>query len=477
MITIHQPKVVEQCNKSRLTADIDIDGKRKSLWHEVDAEYGKYLCHERSDAFLVGALQFAMCNRHDITCIAPVTEELLFNITTYFLPTLSKYGSFLYHPRIIAPYASEIIENYGGVGTGISCGIDSFHAVATHWQPKDGFVPKLTHLCINNMCFETESFQNYGAYNAKKDIYARSEQVAKLLNLPLISSDSNYIEVFGPYVRPNYSVPINAVFSILTMQKLFKTYLFGSGYDFGQFQMPDSPDVDSAKYDLLSMNCFSTSQIRIYSEGGARDRIEKTATVADFPLAWKYIHVCWNEGDNCGTCGKCRRTLLTLDVLGKLEEFRESLPVDYYRSHLDEYFKWLNNGMTGGNIYCWDIYTRMRQRGMYTEKLNKFGFDVVKRTLLSDEELNKNTYQPLRLLQKRFPNMAQKFIIFCLKPFLRLFLPLEYLIMFESDPSNFFAVSTKKLPGRLFVAFLSRIGPSPERTDYQSVFVKKAHSV
>jgi len=360
MITIHQPKIIDVNGRSRVDAILDIDGKQCNLWFEVDKEYEKYLCYERADAFLVGALPWAMRNKHDITCVAPVTTELFFNLNHYLLPTLYKFGKTLHPTKIIAATSSEQLENYGGVGTGMSCGVDSFHAVLKHWRTEDER-PNLTHLCINN----TGSFNNFGNYalygadKAREEVYSRAASVAKELGLPLISTDSNIINVFPIFVQAH---TYTSSFAILCMQKLWKTYFFASTLDFSYFSLKNHEIKDPCLYDLLLFNCVSTRGLRIYSEGSSVNRLEKTAFIADNSVAQKHLHACYTKGYNCGTCAKCRRTLLTLDVLDKLDDFKESFNVDYYRDNIDEYLTFLAK-----------VYIEEKLDGNYPEKMTLGG--------------------------------------------------------------------------------------------------------
>ena len=73
-----------------MTCNIDIDGKEETYWIEVEDEYKEYLCYERSDAFLIGFLNVALRSHHDIICDTPVTEELLYNLNTLFIPALTR---------------------------------------------------------------------------------------------------------------------------------------------------------------------------------------------------------------------------------------------------------------------------------------------------------------------------------------------------------------------------------------------------
>ena len=43
----------------RLIADVDIAGDKRQIWVAVENRFAKYLCPERSDAFLVGLFPVA----------------------------------------------------------------------------------------------------------------------------------------------------------------------------------------------------------------------------------------------------------------------------------------------------------------------------------------------------------------------------------------------------------------------------------
>lgn len=362
MITIQNPEIIKNGNKSRLVAKVDIDDVQEILWYEVDREYERYLCYERSDAILVAVLHYAFRKGHDITCIAPVSGELFYNLTEYLIPTLCKTAPTFHHPQIIAKIASEYLENEGAVGTGISCGVDSFHAITRHWQPQDNKKPKLTHVQIFDVgTFNLSSphiYRDYDVLLLKKETYRRAREVSFHLNLPLIEAKSN---ILGTFTVGNHWT-FATTYAILCMQKLWKTYLFASSYPYSRFSLENHAENDSSYYDLLSMNYFSTSRLRIYSEGGEVDRVEKTLRIVDFPLAQKYLLVCWMTPYNCGVCGKCRRTMLTLDMFDKLENFKEIFPVDYYKNNLNSYFDWLGKALFKGELFAEDIYTYMTKR-------------------------------------------------------------------------------------------------------------------
>jgi len=347
---------------------LEIDGECKTLWFEVSSEYEKYLCYERSDAFLVGTLPWAMRNNHDITCVAPVTEELLYNLNHHLLPILSKTDKKCYPTRIIAPITSTVLENHGGVGTGMSCGVDSFHAVLSHYKTENES-PSLTHLCINNTgSFEAGgNYIGYGVDKSRQEVYDRARKVAELLGLPLIESDSNIYDVFKIFVNAH---TYTSIFAALCLQKLWKTYFFGSGFEYSDFSLENHLNKDTAWYDLLLLNCFSTRSLRFYSDGACKNRIEKTVFISDFPIVQKYLHVCHWKGYNCGVCRKCRRTMMQLDIYGKLDDFAESFPITYYRENFNSYLLWLAMSYIKNEAVCRSIWQAYLQ-GEHAEEFKR----------------------------------------------------------------------------------------------------------
>ena len=103
-LRIHQPRI-ERLDKNdvRLVSCIEHDSTCNEVWFSVPECYSEYLCYERSDAFLIGMLNWAMRTGDDIECEAPVSEELLFQIREHLIPSLAKYDKTLRWIAIKAP--------------------------------------------------------------------------------------------------------------------------------------------------------------------------------------------------------------------------------------------------------------------------------------------------------------------------------------------------------------------------------------
>ena len=91
MLKIKKPQLcTNDSAHTRLQAEIEQDGVSHIVWAEVDNKYTEYLCYERSDAFVIGLLHYAMKHNHDIVCEAPMGEYLYYQITTYLVDAISK---------------------------------------------------------------------------------------------------------------------------------------------------------------------------------------------------------------------------------------------------------------------------------------------------------------------------------------------------------------------------------------------------
>ncbi len=367
MINIFTPYIEKNGAKSRCCCDIAVDGEKKNVWFEVDSEYEKYLCTERSDAYVIGFLSFAMRGGHDIICEAPVTDELLYNISTFLIPSLCKYGKNLHAIRIRCSIAPPLAEG-DAVGTGCSCGVDSFYSIAFHMNssfPRND----LTHLCINNVGAFNECYDDYGREKAMNERYTETRKVATKAGLPLIETNSNFWDEF--YQNHLRTHTYSSCFAVYMLQKLWRVYYYASsGYDFSLFSLKDNDLYSSDHYELLSLQCFSTSMLRIYSDGGEKDRFEKTEGIVSLPLAQQHLHVCIRKPYNCGQCSKCRRTLLTLDALNALDDFSAVFDVEEYRKKLDANYLWLYSKHKEHDDMVEPIYEKLLKKQSFSSRSN-----------------------------------------------------------------------------------------------------------
>ena len=331
MITIFQPQVVTKDGYATLQAVVDIDGKKDTIWFKVSEKFGDYLCYERSDAYVIGLLNYAMRNGHDITCEAPMGEDLYYQLTTYLIESVYKGSDVLYKTKIISKVDSSSLKLGNAVATGISCGIDSLHVLS---QQSESLCKSLnlTHLVFNNVGSHGEGLRAQTLFAKRKQLVV---DFCNEHNFELIVSDSNLMNVIpqNHFLSHTYS----SCFAIYILQKLYNVYYYASGVSFLEFNLKDNERKDVAYYDLLLLSMLSTRDIKIHSEGAPLTRFEKTQRVVDYPPSYTYLNVCTQDAHNCGLCEKCIRTLVSLDALGKLELYNKVFNIDYYKNNRSFY--------------------------------------------------------------------------------------------------------------------------------------------
>lgn len=103
---------------------------RTELTYETDKKYADLLCIERADAYVVAMLWYAIITGEDIEFEAPLSNRLYHGLTEKLIPAIcrNEYRQI----KLIGPLTEEKLQNKGAVGTGMSCGVDSFYSLRTH---------------------------------------------------------------------------------------------------------------------------------------------------------------------------------------------------------------------------------------------------------------------------------------------------------------------------------------------------------
>lgn len=122
-LVIGQPYIREEESITRLEAVVTGSDFEKVAYFEVQKEYGKYLCYERSDAFVVSLFYFALVNGYDMKCTAPLSEKLYYQLTRVLIPAVVKCNPDFFHSfKITAELDNIPIQNVGAVGASASGG-------------------------------------------------------------------------------------------------------------------------------------------------------------------------------------------------------------------------------------------------------------------------------------------------------------------------------------------------------------------
>lgn len=353
MIRIESP-CIRQEERTVLYAPITLEGKRQEAWFSVEAEYGKYLVEDRLDAFVVGFLTTAMRLGEDITCEAPISRRLHYQLTEYLIPAMAANMEIYHAITIHAPLTDAPLPCQKAVGTGWTGGVDSMYTLMTHLQAAEPS-RRLTHLMVANV-------GTLEGDDTRKTLRHMTEKakggVASELGLGVVSVDSNLQELQSEKYLAVAGFRLPA--AVLALQKLFGVFYNSACYEFHRFFFVQE---DSAYYELLPLSCFETDTTVLYSTGGQVSRMGKLQALSDYPLAHKYLHPCiYIRRDNCCSCGKCVFTLGALYALGTLERFGAVFDVERFHREKDSYIA--NILSHRESQHYGEVLAMMRRRGL-----------------------------------------------------------------------------------------------------------------
>ncbi|MDR0964364.1 MAG: hypothetical protein LBM60_07090, partial [Clostridium sp.] len=119
---------------ARLCANIVIDGVMRTLYYEVPREYKRYLCTERSDAFILSILQYAMFHNLSVSWVAPVTQRLLYQLKTIFMSAISERFPLRYHEIALLgdTTTEELPKSTWAAATKVSPSVEAFYTILKH---------------------------------------------------------------------------------------------------------------------------------------------------------------------------------------------------------------------------------------------------------------------------------------------------------------------------------------------------------
>ena len=130
-------------------------------------------------------------------------------------------------------------------------------------------------------------FNNVGSHgngeNAKQLYEGRKRIVEKFCKenaFKLIVTNSNIMNEFDQnhYMTHTYT----SCFAILCLQKLFSIYYYASGRTIDTFSIKNVDKLDSAYFDFLLLDVFSSNRLRIYSEGANSNRLDKIQKIVHY---------------------------------------------------------------------------------------------------------------------------------------------------------------------------------------------------
>lgn len=301
-------------------------GTDAHLEFRVEEPWGE-LISERMDAALVALLFPAMAAGESLIAKGTVSERLLHGLRGPYQEVLRAQTPSLNRIVVEADSADTGPKEASGVATGFSGGVDSFAALADYHYSGDalpGF--RLTHLLYNNVGSHGPSGEEL--FQAR---YERLAPVAEALGLPFVRVDSNMDAFYPPGTFQRTHTPRNAAVALL-LQAGLRRWLYGSTYEYQDCFVGATDSCGHA--DPVALPLLSTDAMDLVPVGSDSRRVDKLLRVARIPESHRSLDVCIRSrvaDRNCSTCYKCKRTLITLEIAGLLETYRDVFDLGAYR--------------------------------------------------------------------------------------------------------------------------------------------------
>ncbi|MBQ4403867.1 MAG: hypothetical protein II857_05595 [Selenomonadaceae bacterium] len=308
------------------------------MYFDIREDCGDMFSEDTYDAFVLVPLFLAMYNKIPLKIRGRISKKLYKNLTWYVQKILCDFMDKLVPVDIsVEGFAPTKSEGYL-IGAPLSCGVDSLSTVYDRYINENDPDYKINALFIFNN--GTHRSNDDTVTVTKKFFQSRIERVARAANelrLPLLVIDSNLDKFTYNNDLINLAFLINYS-CVLSLQNAIRRYYVPSAYSYQDIkEFGRKPHgYDLAEFcDSYFVPLIQTERTELIVDGCQYRRVDKVKRIAEWDIAQKYLNVCCKRGrensDNCGECDKCERTLLTLDILGKLDNFSEVFDLDKYK--------------------------------------------------------------------------------------------------------------------------------------------------
>jgi hypothetical protein len=314
---IYSPEIIKNNDEICVSARFELETVRfrgpDTLWFSFPKKYSQFSTG-RADGFAASLLLLAMLYGEDMEVCGALSPRLVHGMEEYqrifnsWLPERFK----LVKIKCANYESSHFFDQNCNVGCAFSGGVDSFYTLWSHLpqnESKPGY--RISHaLFVHGYDISLGDEATYGttwrAYN----------EMIQGLGLELVTGKTNIHQIVSPTVGWEWAHGSALISVPLILDCLFvRFYVPGTHTYTDAFPWGSDPRLDYL---------LSTETLEIIHDGAAITRVEKTATIAQWPETYSRLRVCWVRPDglkNCCRCSKCVRTMTTLEVLGALPRY------------------------------------------------------------------------------------------------------------------------------------------------------------
>jgi hypothetical protein len=314
---LYSPEILKKNGRVCVSARFELETAKfrgpNTLWFSFPEKYSQFSTG-RADGFAASLLLLAMLYGEDIEVCSTLSPRLVHGMEEYqrifnsWLPERFK----LVNIKCTSYERSHLSDQNNNVGCAFSGGVDSFYTLWSHLpqnEPKVGY--QISHaLFIHGYDIPLTEEVTY-------DIAWRAyDEMLRGLGLELVTGKTNVHQIVSPTVGWEWAHGAALIGVPLILDGLFaRFYVPGTHTYADAFPWGSDPRLD---------HLLSTETLDVIHDGAAIPRVEKTATIAQWPETYSRLRVCWVKLDglkNCCRCSKCVRTMTTLEVLGALSRY------------------------------------------------------------------------------------------------------------------------------------------------------------
>ena len=322
--------------------DVDADYPADTLYFEIRKDYGGMFAMDTYDAFIPVGLYLAMYHKTPLKIRGKISKKFYKNATWYIQKILCDFSEELSPVEIIVDGFAPTQAKGILIGTSISCGVDSLATIYDRFIREDDRDYKINSLFIFN-CGSNGDFDAPHTQIVFNSRVTRAVAVADELNLPLVVVDSN-LHRFRHDTDKSMMFFLGLYSCVLSLQNAIRRYYIPSGCSYSgikNFGDREHHNDLATACDSYLIPLIQTERTELIVDGCQRRRVDKITDLVNWDIARKYLNVCLvqkgEDTTNCGMCPKCMRTMLTLEILGKLDDFAQIFNVENYEQYSSTY--------------------------------------------------------------------------------------------------------------------------------------------
>jgi hypothetical protein len=298
-----------------------------TLWFSVPVAQEDWIS-PRLDGAMLTLLIPAMRRQEPLHLDGLVTDELFFNARTDLQQLLIKLDPTLRCIDITVTETAPLPKQSPNITTAFSGGIDSFSAIGDFFLSEQvAFSSRVSHLVFFNV-----GSHGQGGEKLFRDRFLRLAPSASRLGLPFVSVNSNMDQWYEKEDDYQKTHVIRSAATIQVLQQGIGRHLHASTYQWRDLALVPNDPYYSSRAEPLLLSHLSTGACRVESVGASRSRVDRVRFVSTLKESHTSLDVCTSPiaAGNCSRCVKCQETMLTLDLIGLLDQYDEVFDVNYF---------------------------------------------------------------------------------------------------------------------------------------------------